>query len=192
MKTKLILITGLVIVAFGAGYLLSLNKGDSTDKITTTTENNINQSTEDLPKNATLSEIVSYSLPDRWEENSCVGSEASFLTPNGTSINCDAKPVSPIKLSKDSGNTTDCNELQNQLEVKKHTCISLFINGTKTLKSSTEFLKSGEYGKAMVVDAYYFDSGSGIVKAEYIHTPEENEYQADFDELVNSLTAKNS
>ncbi len=190
MKTKLSIVLGLLVIAFGAGYILSQNKDTGTDKITTTTESNTNQSTEDLPTNAALTELVSYQLPDRWEENSCEGSEASFITPNGTSVNCDAKPAAPIKMSVDSGNNTDCNQIQNQSQVKKHICSSVFINGKKTLKASTEFLESGEYGKAMVVDAYYFDSGSGVVKAEYVHSPDDTEHQADFEELVNSLTAK--
>lgn len=185
LLTAILLLSGAVL----AGWLLG--RSDNSKSADTSSNQSQNQSDDtNAPtgKN-TVSELVSYTMPDGWETHTCEGSNATFVIPSGAMASCAANPVAPVKLSVDTGNHTDCNQLQNQREVKKHTCISLFINGKKTLKSSTEFLASSSYSKETTVDAYYFDSGSGVVLAEYIHS-NDTKYHASFDQLVNSFSAK--
>lgn len=73
-------------------------------------------------------------------------------------------------------------------EVKKHVCISLFINDMRSLKATTEYLSSSPYGRETTINAYYLDTGSSVIKAEYIYTTD-SKYQVGFDQLVNSIKA---
>lgn len=187
MKRYILIVLTLVAVAFGAGYALNQSQKNPSPK-------GIDQSSQttkqvaDSPTSK-VDDLITYTLPDGWQKQVCENSDAIYIIPSRSSANCDNNPIAPVKLSVDSGNKTDCNQLQNQTEVKKHTCISLFINGRKTLKASTEFLANSSYMQEMKVESYYFDTGSGIIKAEYFHTSS-NEYQTSFDELANSINVK--
>ena len=134
--------------------------------------------------------LASYNLPDGWKEASCTGSKSIFVLPVGVKdVACNTNLIAPIKLSVDPNNTKDCNQLGNVSDVKKHTCISLYINGLKSLKASTEFLASSSYKQATTINSYYVDTGKGVVKVEYQYTTD-NQYQAGFDQLANSIKAK--
>lgn len=182
-----VIVAVLVVGALLAGWLLG--RGDNKTRDTGSTTPSTSQPTSTELSKGAVSELVSYQLPDAWREQACEGNEAVFVVPNGTSANCSSNPVSAVKLSVDPGNNTDCNQLQNQTDVKKHTCISVFINGRKTLKASTQYLASSSYKQDTTIESYYFDSGSGVVKAEYIYTTD-NKFQAGFDQLANSLKTK--
>jgi len=136
--------------------------------------------------------IVSYTLPDGWKEAKCPTSSGSvYIIPAGAAdIDCDASPSSPVKISADPGSSRDCNELQDVRDVKKHICISLYINSLKSLKASTEYLASSSYKKATTIDAYYVDAGEDVIKVEHIYSTD-NKYQAGFDQLANSVKSKN-
>lgn len=185
MNKNMLIVFALVLFAFATGYALS-QKNNSGNKATNSSDTGQSPS-ENTNRKSGLRETISYSLPDGWIEQTCTGSNAVFLVPNGTMANCDSIPVAPVKVSIDTGNHTDCNQLQNQSQVKKHTCISEFINDRKTLKSSTEYLSSSSYNKETVVDAYYFDSGKGVVLLEYIHSSNDSRYQMDFERFAKSL-----
>lgn len=185
---KITLLVAILIV--GAG-LLGWQLGHS-DKSPTSQPNNTNQATTVNNANtAGVKSLVSYVLPDGWKEASCPGvSEAVYIVPNGSSgVDCNANPSTPVKISIDPGNNIDCNQLQNVQDVKKHICISLYINGHKSLKASTEYLASSSYKKATTMNAYYIDTGKGVIKAEYIYNSD-NQFQAGFDQLANSIKVK--
>ena len=42
----------------------------------------------------------------------------------------------------------------------------------------------------MVINAYYIDTGKGVVKVEYIHDANNNEYQAGLEQLAKSVQVK--
>ncbi len=135
--------------------------------------------------------LVTYTLPDGWKEGTCPNNaDRVYLIPGGTSLNCDADPSAPIKLSIDQQDTKDCQQLANPQNVRKHVCISLFINGHKSLKSTTEYLSSSALGKEITLSDYYIDTGKGVVKLEYAHTSS-NDFQNSFDQIANTIKVKN-
>lgn len=191
MQKKLVII-GIILIAlaFGAGYLL--NQSDQSSNTTGT--QSVNQPAQQGANNnqqasAAIGNLATYTVPDGWEEANCEGSEAVYIVRSGTTVNCNENPAAPFKLSVDTGDTTDCNQLQNVSNVKKHTCISLFINNLRSLEAETEYLASSEYGKDVSFVTYYIDTGEGLVKAEYAYQGNA-QYQADFEQLVNSINAR--
>lgn len=145
-------------------------------------------STTEPSKESNVKSIVTYVVPDGWKEADCNSNSGSIhLSPDN--IDCNSSPPAPVAIAVDPGNTKDCNQLQNAQEVKKHTCISMFINGRKSLKSSTEYLESSSYKKATTVNAYYIDTGSGVVKVSYTFNSD-NQLQAAFDQFANSVNPK--
>lgn len=137
-----------------------------------------------------LKSLISYQLPDGWKEASCPSAaDVIYIAPTGTDVDCNTNPSSPVKISIDQQNSKDCNDLQNVQNVKKHICISLYIDGHKTLKATTEYLASSTYQKDTTVNSYYLDTGKKVVKLEY-RFDNGNEYQADFDQLANSVHVK--
>lgn len=191
MNKKILIIVAALAIAFGIGYFIS--SIESADNSNTTEEpvNNNSEASDDLSSNEGVKSLVTYSLPDGWMEAGCDNSPGSvFIIPAGSgNVECSTNPSSPVKLSVDSGNTKDCNELQNVSDVKKHVCISLYINDMRSLKATTEYLASSPYGQETSINAYYIDTGNGVIKAEYIYTTD-NEYQIGFDEMVNGINAR--
>jgi hypothetical protein len=183
-KKVLTLIIVLTLIA-GAG-LVGWWIGRTDPPPTSSTQSSAERSTDSTE----VSELVRYELPDGWEQSACEGSSAVYISPNGTTTDCDSSPVSPIKLSLDAADTKDCNELQNVTDVKKHICISLYINGLRSLKATTEYLETSSYKKATTIYAYYVDTGKGVVKVEYLYNSD-NQFQASFDQLVNTINVKN-
>lgn len=135
--------------------------------------------------------LVAYRLPDGWKESSCPNATGSvFIVPAGASgVDCEANPSAPVKVSVDAGNNDDCNDLQNVQNVRKHICISLYINDKKSLKAETIYNSRSSYKKETTLHAYYINTGKGIVKVEYVYN-NSNDYQAGFDELAKSVQAK--
>lgn len=134
-----------------------------------------------------VNSIVSYTLPDGWKEASCANQASTvFVVPTGSALQCDTDSISPIKISVDPQNTTDCQELSNVQNVRKHICKSLFIGGHKTLQASTEYPKSSSYPVDTTISDYYIDTNKGVIRIQYTYTSG-NDYQMGFDQLANSV-----
>lgn len=182
-----ILLAAVLILGAGVlGWLLgrSDNKSGANTSQATITETARNEASA-----GEVDALVTYELPDGWSKAACEGSEAAYITPAGEKADCGSDPAAPIKLSVDPGDTKDCNELQNVSDVKKHVCISLYINGKRSLKASTEYLATSAYNQETTIDSYYIDTGKGVVRAEYRHGSS-SELKAGFDQLVNSINTK--
>lgn len=136
--------------------------------------------------------LISYSLPDGWNEGTCPTSAGSvYIIPAGsTAINCSKNPSSPVKISVDAANNTDCNQLQNVQNVTKHICISEYINGHKSLKAETIYNKDSTYKTATSVNAYYINTGKGVIKVEYVRASSNSEYLAGLEQLAKSVQVK--
>jgi hypothetical protein len=184
-----VLILGLVIIAGLIGWKL----GQSNDKQTATTptaSNSTATSSTTPASNSDVKSLVSYSLPDGWKEGTCPDSQGKlYIVPNGASLACGNNPSAPVKMYVDANNTTDCQQLQNTPNVRKHICKSVFINGHKSLQSSTEYPKSATYPEDTTISDYFIDTGKGVVAVEYTYTSSNN-YQIGFDQLANSVKPK--
>ena len=136
--------------------------------------------------------LVTYRLPDGWQEATCPNATGSiFIIPAGVgAVDCASNPSSPVKISVDPSNSDDCNDLQNVVNVSKHTCISLYINDNKSLKAETIYNQNSSSKKPTTINAYYINTGKGVIKVEYVHAPDDNGYQAGFDQLAMSVRAK--
>lgn len=178
-----VLILGAVFLGWRLGQSSAPPVAQPNNTTQPTTVNNANT--------AGVKSLVSYVLPDGWKEASCPAAAGSvYIVPAGASnVDCNANPSSPVKISVDPGNNTDCNQLQNVQNVKKHICISLYINGHKSLKASTEYLASSSYKQATTINAYYVNTGKGVIKIEHVYNSD-NQYQAGFDQLANSVNVK--
>ena len=185
-----VIVAVLIIVAGFGGWLIGRNNSSTVNDQSASKLDESNSETT-APSSDGVKSLVTYSLPDGWEEAGCESNPGSvYVIPAGAeNVDCGANPSAPVKLSVDPGNTKDCNELQNVSDVKKHVCISLYINDMLSLKATTEYLASSPYGQETTINAYYLDTGAGVIKAEYVYTSG-NKYQIGFDELVNSIKAK--
>ena len=186
-KTVFVLLILALIVGAGLlGWWLGQPNTTSNSQSSNNQASNVNNS-----NTASVKSLVSYVLPDGWKEASCPSvAGAVYILPNGSSgLNCNDNPSSPVKISVDPGNDTDCNQLQNVQNVKKHICISLYINGHKSLKSSTEYLPSSSYNQTTTVNAYYVNTGKGVIELQYVFNGD-NQYQVGFDQLANSINVK--
>ena len=135
--------------------------------------------------------LVSYTLPDGWKENTCSGVvDKTYITPAGTTLNCNANPSAPIKIYVDAQGTKDCQQLEHIQNVRKHICSSLYINSHKSLKTLTEYSASGSSANTTVSD-YYIDTGKGVVAVEYTYTTN-SDYQTGFDRLATSVKVNQS
>lgn len=182
-----VLILGLVIIAGLIGWKL----GHSNDsKHSNPVSNNTNATSTTPASNSDVKSLVAYTLPDGWKEGTCPDAGGKlYIVPNGALLQCGSNPASPIKMYVDANNTTDCQQLQNVQNVRKHVCKSLFINGHKSLQSSTEYPKSATYPEDTTISDYYIDTGKGVVAVEYTFTSRNN-YQIGFDQLANSVRTK--
>ncbi len=131
--------------------------------------------------------LVSYNLPDGWKEGTCPDhANKIYFSPNGSTINCDTNPSAPVSMSIDSQNSTVCQQLANVQNVRKHTCISLYIDNHKSLNTTTAFTKSSAHNTEETISSYYIDTGKGVVKVDYTYTSN-NDYQNIFDQFAKSL-----
>ncbi len=186
---KLVLLVAVLIL--GAG-VLGWRLGYSNTSSTSQPDNTNQPTTVNNADNAGVKSLVSYILPDGWNEASCPGMTGSvYVVPAGASnADCDANPSSAIKISVDPANNTDCNQLQNVQNVSKHICISEYINSNKTLKAETIYNQASSYKKPTTINAYYINTGKGVIKVEYVHGLDDNGYQAGFDQLAKSVQVK--
>jgi hypothetical protein len=168
-----------VLLIFAAGFIGWLLASDKND---TTQSGETSISSEDEVKS-----LIDYRLPDGWKDAKCDSiKDTVFVIPAGSDgLDCNDSPSAPIKISIDPGDTKDCNELQNNTNVKKHVCISLYINNHRSLKASTEYLASSPYGRETTLNAYYIDIGGKVIKLENIFNLEDK-YGVGFEQLVNS------
>lgn len=183
-KTALLVIV-LVIAAGLLGWRLGSSKTQSNNKPGGSTQT----ATQNNASTTAVKSLIGYTLPDNWKEGECKGVGADLIIPNGASADCSASPVAPIELTVDPGNTTDCNQLQGVTGVKKHVCISLYINGHKSLKASTEYPQSSTHTTDTTVSDYFINTGNGVVKVEYVYTSS-NDFQMGFDQLATSVNVK--
>jgi len=177
----------LILASLGAGWLIGQSGNNNDQNATKPSQpENADKSASD----SDVKEAVSYMLPDGWTEGSCTNSAGVvYIIPNDSKLDCGANPSAPIKVYMDPQNTTDCSQLNNAGNVTKHVCISLYIDGHKSLKASTEYPKSSEQSSGKTVSDYYIDTGKGVVKVEYAFTSD-NSYQADYDQLATGTKVK--
>jgi hypothetical protein len=66
------------------------------------------------------------------------------------------------------------------------------INGNKIFVASTTYNNKSTYGKDTKVSEYFVDTKSGVVKLEYADdlASTEDDYQAQFDQIANSIKIK--
>jgi|SRR5665213_3819867 len=137
--------------------------------------------------------LISYTLPDAWTENTCSSSSSIvYIIPSGGALDCTANPSAPMKAYIDSQNTTDCQQLKpaTTTGIRKHVCISLYIDGHKSLKASTEYAGgSSSYKTDTTISDYYINTGKGVAAIEYTYTSA-NDFQAGFDQLATSAKVK--
>lgn len=127
--------------------------------------------------------LISYALPDGWTQSTCPASTGvTYIIPGGASLDCTADPSAPVKITTDPQNTTDCNQLRKVEGVRKHTCISLYIDGHKSLKSFTQTSQSSAWD-------YYINTGKDVVKLDYTYGSANN-YQSGFEDLINTVKVK--
>jgi hypothetical protein len=189
-RTKLAVLFVTIVVAAGlAGWALghsNTSKGNQSGSVAQST-------TGGSTNGIAVKSLVSYTLPDAWSEKTCSAVVGTvYVVPNGATLDCTANPSSPIKMFVDSGNTTDCQQLKpaNTQNIKKHVCISLYINGSKSLKASTTYSAGSSYRTETTISDYYINVGNDVVVVEYIYTSV-NGFQLGFDQLANSVMIKN-
>lgn len=194
LKRKPLLIIVLILMAGLLGWLLGqFNGSPNNAQVNETQPNKKNDSVGNEDTSGTdVKSLARYTLPDGWKETVCPDRTNSvFVVPRGeANVDCDDNPISRIKISVDPANNTDCSQLQNVQNVSKHICISEFINGKKSLKAETIYNKASSYKNPTVVNAYYIDIGKAVIKVEYTHDPNNNEFQVGFEQLAKSIQAK--
>lgn len=136
-----------------------------------------------------LDKMITYTVPTGLVKASCDNTDAVYFVNTDSSADCSSNPDTKMTLEIDPKNTIDCNQLQGRTEVRKHICISLYINDQRSLQATTEYLSSSSYGKDITSQEYYVDTGNGIVKAQYLYTGNGNNLKA-FEDLVNTIVAK--
>ncbi len=194
IKKITVLLAVLVVAAGVVGWLL----GRSSDSLPNTANNsqlsNPKQPDNDNKANTRdVRSLANYRLPFNWGEASCPSESGSvFVVPSGgNEVDCTVNPnspiISPVKISADSSSSKDCNRLQNVQNVSKHVCVSEYINGRKSLKAETVYNRSSFYRRDTTVNAYYIDTGKGVIKLEYFHSPNDHEYQKGFEQLAKSV-----
>lgn len=187
---KITLLVAIVVLAAGLfGWWIGRSGNDSSTVQTGNTQNNGTAPAAETSSEASeIKSLISYKVPDGWREFSCPDAASSvFFSPKSTTdMNCGSK--SAVKISVDSANNTDCNQLQNVQNVSKHICISEYINGKKSLKAETVFNEQSSYQMSTTVRAYYIDIGQTVIKVEYIDSSG-NEHQTGFEQLAKSVKA---
>lgn len=181
-----LLILTLLLAAGIIGYQLN-NDTNSNDS---NKSSDIQKPTEKLT-NSDISKLISFNTPTEWREKSCDedGGSVYFATTNSAEVDCSASPELQVKLSAGSEEYSECSQIPEKQNVKKFICISKYINDLRSLQTDTEYLSSSAFGRETEVQTFYIDTGSAIIKAEYIHSGSDTD-QAGFDSLVNSIKAK--
>jgi hypothetical protein len=113
-----------------------------------------------------------------------------FVVPGGATLRCDTDLIALVKVFLEPQGATDCQELADVQNVRKHICKSLFIDGHKSLQASTEYSKSATYKVDTTISEYYINTGKGVVRVAYTYTSS-NDYQLGFDQLATSIKVRN-
>jgi hypothetical protein len=182
------------IIAVAVGLWLMFGKKDNNQSQTTSNPTPMPQSSTN--SNGQIDSLVSYQLPEGWKTVSCnAPAEVVLIVPQGkVSPDCASLANNwPMKLMLDTMNTTDCNQIKvNNQQVTNHVCASQSINGSKFLVASTTYNDKSSYGKTTKVSEYYVKTSGGVVKLQYADdlTSNEDDYQAQFDQIANSIKVK--
>lgn len=189
-KKIIIVIVALVLTAGLVGWYIG--RSGEPEKNNQATSSQQDTSTTTSNSDSDVKSFINYSLPDGWKEISCASAPGAIYTApsKGATVDCDNNPSAPVKISVDSANNKDCNQLQNVQNVSKHVCISEYINGRKSLRAETVYNNDSSYKKATTVDAYYIDTGTNVIKIEYVHDPNDSQYKANFEQLAKSVQVK--
>jgi cytoskeletal protein RodZ len=161
----------------------------------TATSNQPSSSQNATPQATTTSagrvtDLVAFDVPGGWEQQSCDNqTDVIYFVPSSESPDCSAEPQTSITLAIDPGNATDCNQLQNVQNVQKHVCRSIFIDNRKTLEAQTIYNQQSSVLPGRTVDAYFIDTGKGVVRARYIHSGNAA-YGTIFNDLVKGLRVR--
>ncbi|HEX8348456.1 MAG TPA: hypothetical protein VF598_00710 [Hymenobacter sp.] len=190
IKKTVLAVVVLVLVAGVLGWWFGQSAKNDKQAAPGNNSSNVDSNTRASDSGATssvpgVSAVINYTLPGGWQEGGCPAAPGTiYAGPGG--INCTDNPQAPVRIAVDPGRTKDCNQLKPGTDgIKKHTCISQYINGRKTLKSLTEYT-----GSQPSVSAYYLDAGAEVVKLEYSYAGS-NSFQSEFDQLSKSVTTKN-
>lgn len=117
-----------------------------------------------------VTDLVEFDVPGGWKQAECEGAEdVIYFVPSSQVPDCNSGPAWSITLAIDPQSRTDCNQLQNVQDVSKHICKSIFIDGRKTLEAQTVYNQDSVVLPDRTVDAYFLDTGKGVVVARYIH-----------------------
>jgi hypothetical protein len=154
------------------------------------------QSSQQAHSGDQINSAISYQLPNGWNTVTCNNpTEVILIVPQGkVSPDCATLAANwPMKIMIDPMNTTDCSQIKvNAQQVTNHICSSQSINGSKFFVSSTTYNDKSSYGKNVKASDYYVKTSSGVVKLEYADdlTTSEDDYQAQFDQIANSIKVK--
>lgn len=185
MRPRLVLL--LILVALGLAGFIGWRLGSSDNTTNNQVATNSTEPNSQVAKTKDgVKSLVSYSLPDGWSDSDCLSpASTTYIVPNGPSVNCDDSPRAPIKAFIDEQSTTDCQQLEpgNAQNIKKHVCVSVFIDGHKSIKASTQYVAGTSYKIDTTVSTYYINTGRGVVAIEYTFTTANN-FQAEFDKLA--------
>lgn len=139
--------------------------------------------TPDITK---VKELVMYQVPAGWAETDCGNGNLIYVRPAEAAQGCmvGTNPDSLISLSVKE-QYTDCNQLQPKQSVTRHVCSSLFIDGNKTLKSTTTYPQNPNES-AKTISNYYVNTGKSVVRIQYVYHAD-NSHQPVFEALTNSI-----
>jgi hypothetical protein len=186
----------LIIIALAAALIIGLKLGKSSNKRTSSVTNPPSNSAKTSNTNSKISSLISYQLPDGWNSVGCNNpTEVILIVPQGkVSPDCASLADNwPMKIMMDPMNTTECSQIKvNNQQITNHVCSSQTINGSKIFVASTTYNEKSDYGKNTKVSDYYVDTSNGVVKLEYADdlTSNEDDYQAQFDQIANSIKVK--
>lgn len=185
------LIIALVVLVFLAGLIgwgIGRNNNESASDISEPASGN--EAAEPQSAQSTVDELVTYSVPAGYSKSSCDSQRDEVYIVNGSDLpDCEAVPEESITLQIDENDNTDCDEIQDVVSVSRHVCRSVFIDGRKTLEASTTYTEVSSYMPERTIDAYYMNTGKGVVLARYIHGVDAPESTA-FHDLVYSMRVK--
>jgi hypothetical protein len=144
-------------------------------------------SATNTPDVTKVKSLVSYTVPAGWVEVDCGNGNLVYLLPSEQSQQGCALSSNPewlISMSvKDQ--YTDCNQIKPTQPHKRHVCRSVFIDGHKTLQTSTEYLENVNEA-AKTVTNYYVNTGKSVVRAQYVYHNDGSHLPA-FEETANSI-----
>lgn len=191
-KNYIYLILG-VIILFLIGIILVQASDSDTDNSGSSNQSSNDSNNSNSNNDEGLNKLVNYELPSGWGEVACSesGNEYLIVPEDNNNKDCANTNAPQIRISVDPNSYRDCNEIVNTEPVTKHTCISLFINGKKTLQTLTSYGKDSSFKEDTTFKRFYFDSGPEVIEFEYKYNGTDNQLESEFDELAKSAKTKN-